>query len=153
GTTAVVLLLQVLASLKVFDQIYLLTGAGPGEATRSLLLYIYDVGFTGHRFGYGAAGSYLFPALVLGVAALPLWISARRQDCHGSAEHPFRAAGRGGPRPRQAARPDTGRGARTADRRHVGAGGPRGAVAGPHGVGADHLLQDRGGRGRAAAGP
>ena len=79
GTTAVVLLLQVLASLKVFDQIYLLTGGGPGEATRSLLLYIYDVGFTGYRFGYGAAVSYLFLALVLGVAALQLWISARRK--------------------------------------------------------------------------
>ncbi|WP_174546815.1 carbohydrate ABC transporter permease [Nocardiopsis dassonvillei] len=79
GTTVVVLLLQVLASLKVFDQIYLLTGGGPGEATRSLLLYIYDVGFTGYRFGYGAAVSYLFLALVLGVAALQLWISARRR--------------------------------------------------------------------------
>ncbi|WP_150255668.1 carbohydrate ABC transporter permease [Nocardiopsis deserti] len=79
GTTVVVLLLQVLASLKVFDQIYLLTGGGPGEATRSLLLYIYDVGFTGYRFGYGAAVSYLFLALVLGVAAFQLWISARRR--------------------------------------------------------------------------
>ncbi|MFF8765854.1 carbohydrate ABC transporter permease [Nocardiopsis dassonvillei] len=79
GTTVVVLLLQVLASLKVFDQIYLLTGGGPGEVTRSLLLYIYDVGFTGYRFGYGAAVSYLFLALVLGVAALQLWISARRR--------------------------------------------------------------------------
>nr|WP_231972651.1 sugar ABC transporter permease [Nocardiopsis alborubida] len=79
GTTVVVLLLQVLASLKVFDQIYLLTGGGPGEATRSLLLHIYDVGFTGYRFGYGAAVSYLFLALVLGVAAFQLWISARRR--------------------------------------------------------------------------
>lgn len=79
GTTVVVLLLQVLASLKVFDQIYLLTGGGPGEATRSLLLYIYDVGFTGYRFGYGAAVSYLFLVLVLGVAALQWWISARRR--------------------------------------------------------------------------
>ena len=79
GTTLVVLLLQMLASLKVFDQIYLLTGGGPGDSTRSLLLYIYDVGFTGYRFGYGAAVSYLFLVLVLGVAAFQLWISARRR--------------------------------------------------------------------------
>lgn len=79
GTTLVVLLLQMLASLKVFDQIYLLTGGGPGDSTRSLLLYIYDVGFTGYRFGYGAAVSYLFLVLVLGVAAFQLWISVRRR--------------------------------------------------------------------------
>ncbi|MBR8742608.1 carbohydrate ABC transporter permease [Nocardiopsis sp. MG754419] len=79
GTTVVVLLLQVLASMKVFDQIYLLTAGGPGDSTRSLLLYIYDVGFTGYRFGYGAAVSYLFLAIVLVIAGLQLWISARRK--------------------------------------------------------------------------
>lgn len=77
--TAVVVLLQILASLKVFDQIYLLTMGGPGDSTRSLLLYIYDVGFTGYRFGYSAAVSYLFLAIVLVVAVVQLWITARRK--------------------------------------------------------------------------
>lgn len=77
--TVVVLLLQVLASLKVFDQIYLLTMGGPGDSTRSLLLYIYDVGFTGYRFGYSAAVSYLFLALVLVIAAVQLWLTTRRK--------------------------------------------------------------------------
>jgi multiple sugar transport system permease protein len=79
GITVVVVLLQVLASLKVFDQIYLMTGGGPGDSSRSLLLYIYDVGFTGYRFGFGAAVSYLFLAIVLIVAAVQLWISTRRK--------------------------------------------------------------------------
>ncbi|WP_017588964.1 carbohydrate ABC transporter permease [Nocardiopsis ganjiahuensis] len=79
GITVVVVLLQVLASMKVFDQIYLMTGGGPGDSSRSLLLYIYDVGFTGYRFGFGAAVSYLFLAIVLVVAAVQLWITTRRK--------------------------------------------------------------------------
>ncbi len=79
GTTVVVVLLQVLASLKVFDQIYLMTMGGPGDSSRSLLLYIYDVGFTGYRFGYSAAVSYLFLAIVLAIAVVQLWITTRRK--------------------------------------------------------------------------
>lgn len=68
-TTGLVIILQVLASLKVFDQIYLLTGGGPNNATRSTLEYIYDVGFTGYRLGYAAAISFIFFALILVVSA------------------------------------------------------------------------------------
>ncbi|MBE2998945.1 sugar ABC transporter permease [Nocardiopsis sp. HNM0947] len=77
--TVVVILLQVLASLKVFDQIYLLTMGGPGDSTRSLLLYIYDLGFTGYRIGYSSAVSYLFLAIVLVIAAVQVWIAMRRK--------------------------------------------------------------------------
>ena len=77
--TVVVVLLQILASLKVFDQIYLMTGGGPGDSSRSLLLYIYDMGFTGYRFGYSAAVSYLFLAIVLLVAVVQLWLTTRRK--------------------------------------------------------------------------
>lgn len=64
-TTVLVVLLQILASLKVFDQIFLLTAGGPDGATRSIIQYIYDVGFTGYRLGYGAAISYIFFALIV----------------------------------------------------------------------------------------
>ncbi|RKS08112.1 carbohydrate ABC transporter membrane protein 1 (CUT1 family) [Nocardiopsis sp. Huas11] len=77
--TVVVVLLQILASLKIFDQIYLMTGGGPGDSSRSLLLYIYDMGFTGYRFGYSAAVSYLFLAIVLLVAVVQLWLTTRRK--------------------------------------------------------------------------
>ncbi len=64
-TTGLVVILQVLASLKVFDQIYLLTQGGPNNSTRSALVYIYDVGFTGYRLGYAAAISFIFFVLIL----------------------------------------------------------------------------------------
>ena len=71
-TTALVAMLQVLASLKVFDQIYILTKGGPNGSTRPVLEYVYDVGFTGYRLGYASAVSYLFFALVIVVSLVQL---------------------------------------------------------------------------------
>ncbi|MFC5171980.1 carbohydrate ABC transporter permease [Streptomyces mutomycini] len=71
-TTVLVVMLQILASLKVFDQIYILTKGGPNGSTRPLLEYVYDVGFTGYRLGYASAVSYVFFALVIVVSLAQL---------------------------------------------------------------------------------
>ncbi|MFC8597660.1 carbohydrate ABC transporter permease [Isoptericola sp. NPDC057191] len=63
--TGVIVVLQLLASLKVFDQIYLLTAGGPNGSTRPILEYVYDTGFTNYRLGYASAISYVFFALIL----------------------------------------------------------------------------------------
>ncbi len=76
-TTGLVLILQLLASLKVFDQIYIMTYGGPAGSTRPILEYIYDTGFTNFRLGYAAAISYVFFALILIFALLQNRISAR----------------------------------------------------------------------------
>jgi multiple sugar transport system permease protein len=78
-TTTLVAVLQVIASLKVFDQMYLMTGGGPNFATRSLLQYVYDQGFTNYRIGYAAAVSMLFFLIVLAVSAV-WFILVRRQE-------------------------------------------------------------------------
>ncbi|MFC7404617.1 carbohydrate ABC transporter permease [Georgenia alba] len=77
--TGVVLILQILSSLKVFDQIYLMTKGGPNGATQSFLLYVYDAGFTGYRLGYAAALSYLFLALVVIVSIVQVLLARRRE--------------------------------------------------------------------------
>ncbi|MGV9986929.1 carbohydrate ABC transporter permease [Streptomyces olivaceus] len=78
-TTGLVAMLQILASLKVFDQIYILTKGGPNGSTRPVLEYVYDVGFTGYRLGYASAVSYLFFALVVLVSLVQLRLF-RRED-------------------------------------------------------------------------
>ena len=78
-TTVLILLLQILASLKVFDQIFLLTAGGPDGATRSVLQYIYDVGFVGYRLGYASAISYLFFALIVVLSLAQVAIMRRQQ--------------------------------------------------------------------------
>ncbi len=64
-TTGTVVILQIIASLQVFGQFYLLTGGGPNFSTRPIVEYIYDMGFSSYRVGYASAMSYLFFALVL----------------------------------------------------------------------------------------
>lgn len=77
-TTVLVLVLQLLASLKVFDQIYQMTGGGPGGSTRPVLLYIYEVGFTGYRLGYASAISYIFFFLIIIISIAYMVIASRR---------------------------------------------------------------------------
>ncbi|UCM91974.1 sugar ABC transporter permease [Streptomyces marincola] len=78
-TTVLVVMLQVLASLKVFDQIYILTKGGPNGSTRPILEYIYDVGFTGYRLGYASAISYLFFAIIIIVSIAQLRFMPRKE--------------------------------------------------------------------------
>ncbi len=78
-TTTLVVVLQIIASLKVFDQMYIMTQGGPNFATRSALQYVYDVGFTDMRTGYAAAASTLFFVVVLAVSAVWL-VLTRRQE-------------------------------------------------------------------------
>ena len=79
-TTWLIILLQALASLKVFDQIFLLTAGGPNGATRSILQYIYDAGFTGYRLGYASATSYIFFALIVLVSLGQMWFTKRKDS-------------------------------------------------------------------------
>lgn len=68
-TIGLVLLLQVLASLKVFDQIYLLLAGGPDKSTRPAIEYIYDTGFTSYRGGYAAAATMVYFLVLVIVGA------------------------------------------------------------------------------------
>jgi multiple sugar transport system permease protein len=77
-TTTLVAILQVLASLKIFDQIYLMVQGGPNFSTRPALEYIYDESFTNMRIGYGAAVSMLFFILIL-IASF-VWLAIVRQQ-------------------------------------------------------------------------
>jgi multiple sugar transport system permease protein len=79
-TTTLVIVLQVIASLKVFDQMYIMTSGGPNYSTRSTLEYIYDMGFTDLRTGYAAAASTLFFLLVLAVSAVWVVITHRQEQ-------------------------------------------------------------------------
>ncbi|MER5551758.1 sugar ABC transporter permease [Streptomyces sp. NPDC002793] len=78
--TGVIVVLQVLASLKIFDQVYILTGGGPDDSTRPILQYVYQQGFTGYRIGYASAVSYIFFALILTVSLVQPLLSRRRAE-------------------------------------------------------------------------
>ena len=77
-TTALILILQVLASLKVFDQIYQMLNQAITPSTRSAVVYIFETGFTGYRFGYSSAISYIFFALIIIVSLVQLRATSRK---------------------------------------------------------------------------
>ena len=77
-TTTLVIILQVLSSLKVFGQIYVMTNGGPGNATRPVVQYIYENGFTSYYSGYASAISYIFFLFVLVVSVLQFVFFSRR---------------------------------------------------------------------------
>jgi multiple sugar transport system permease protein len=73
-TLLVTLVFRLVVSFKVFDEVYLLTGGGPGTATEVVSFTIFRRFFTEDRAGYGAAISVivlfiLALAIVLGLAA------------------------------------------------------------------------------------
>lgn len=72
GTTVLVATLQVIASLKVFDQMFIAFngGSGPEGATRPILQYVYDTGFTQYRMGYASAMSYIFFVIIIVITVL-----------------------------------------------------------------------------------
>ncbi len=54
-TTFLLLILNVIYSLHVFDLIYVMTGGGPGSSTTVLVQYIYQVAFQESEMGYASA--------------------------------------------------------------------------------------------------
>ncbi len=53
--TAIVLILSITYTVKVFDLIFVLTGGGPADATETLAIYSYKLSFRLFDFGHGAA--------------------------------------------------------------------------------------------------
>lgn len=72
--TKLLVMLQIIASFKVFSQIFLITKGGPGNTTRPLIQYIYATGFQRNHMGYSAAISYILfiILLVLGIIQIKI---------------------------------------------------------------------------------
>ena len=79
-TTGLVVVLQLIASLKIFDQVYMMTGGGPDNSTRPVLEYMYDVGFTGYRTGFASAISYILFVLIVIVSLVQLRLGRNREE-------------------------------------------------------------------------
>ncbi len=69
-TSLLVLILQVIASFKVFGQVYVMTGGGPYGTTRVLVQYVYKTGFNYFRLGYASAMSIILFLVILLISSL-----------------------------------------------------------------------------------
>jgi multiple sugar transport system permease protein len=72
-----VLTLQMIGAMKIFDSIVVLTNGGPGDASRSIVMYIYEMAFGSYKMGYASAISITL-LVVVAIATALQFIVARR---------------------------------------------------------------------------
>lgn len=63
--TALVLTLQLISQLKIFAQVYLMTGGGPFNSTIVMLQYMYEIAFQRFDSGYAAAVAMVMFLVIL----------------------------------------------------------------------------------------
>ncbi|RFC75287.1 sugar ABC transporter permease [Streptomyces sp. AcE210] len=80
--TGLVIALQILASLQLFDQSVVMMDFGPGpeNSTRSFVQYTLEEGFTSYRVGYASAISIIFFVLIAAVALTRMWLLRNREE-------------------------------------------------------------------------
>jgi multiple sugar transport system permease protein len=70
-------IISLIGASQVFDNAYVLTGGGPGDATRLIVLYIYEIGFKRFEMGYAAAVSLTLFLVLLMLTFVQFRISRR----------------------------------------------------------------------------
>jgi multiple sugar transport system permease protein len=72
--------MTLITSFQVFTQPFLLTGGGPGVDTETLMMFVYNQGFSIYQFGFASAAAWILFVLILGVTAVQFagqrkWVS------------------------------------------------------------------------------
>lgn len=76
----IVLILNTLSAVNVFDLIYFTTQGGPGKATRVVTYEIYRQSFQNLRLGLGAAEAYILTVVVILITIVYVKILYRREN-------------------------------------------------------------------------
>jgi len=77
----VVLVLALIKAVQVFEDVYVLTGGGPGTATQFLVQYIYETGFAAQlrNMGLASAASLTMGGVLVVLTLVQLGLSARKE--------------------------------------------------------------------------
>ena len=65
--------MNIVAVLQTFAEVYVLTGGGPGTATYTVLMRVYDIAFSQYKLGYAAAASWIMAAVAIGASVVFMW--------------------------------------------------------------------------------
>jgi len=71
------MIISLIGAAQVFDNVWVLTGGGPGDATRLIVLYIYEIGFKRFEMGYAAAVSLTLFAILIALTLFQFRMSRR----------------------------------------------------------------------------
>lgn len=67
-----VLVMSVIGSFQVFDQVYVLTNGGPANATLVFNYYLYQKAFEFFQMGYASAMAYMLFAMIFAITVLQM---------------------------------------------------------------------------------
>jgi len=79
-TMLFVVVTQFIAHMQVFAQPYIITGGGPGNATRSVVMYLYETAWKFFRFGYASAISVVLAVIMIFVTVVIFSVLRRRVE-------------------------------------------------------------------------
>jgi ABC-type sugar transport system permease subunit len=81
-TMTVVIVLSLIRSFQVFDEVYLLTGGGPGRETFMVVQNIFETAFTGDnpKYGAAAAGSVLMAIVIAVFTFIQLYLTRKQSE-------------------------------------------------------------------------
>jgi multiple sugar transport system permease protein len=82
-TLIVVIMLQTAAQLQLFGQSQLLTAGGPSGASRTIVLFIFEVAFGRWELGYATAAAEILFILILAVTLTQYWATSRSGEAEG----------------------------------------------------------------------
>lgn len=64
-TTFFVMIISIIGSFQIFELVFVMTNAGPANATNTLVFYIYQNGFQFYQMGYASAAAMVLFVIVL----------------------------------------------------------------------------------------
>ncbi len=77
-TTFFLLVVGTIGALQAFNQIYVMTGGGPLDTTRTVTMLIFKTFYQQTRVGYGSAMAFLLALFIVGLTVLNFRLAGRR---------------------------------------------------------------------------
>lgn len=79
-TMLFVVVTQFIAHMQVFAQPYIITGGGPGNASRTVVMYLYETAWKFFRFGYASAISVVLAGIMIIVTVILFTLMRSRTE-------------------------------------------------------------------------
>jgi raffinose/stachyose/melibiose transport system permease protein len=77
--TGLMILVTITGAFQVFNEVMVMTGGGPNNASQVLGTWLYTQGFTQNDFGYGAAIATIVFVVTMLTGVTHLWYTKRRR--------------------------------------------------------------------------
>ncbi len=78
-TIALVIIVEIILQFQLFGQPHLMTGGGPNNSTRPIVLFIYETGWKQWQLGYAAAAAQILFVMIAIAAMAQYYFSSRKE--------------------------------------------------------------------------